>query len=86
MNSIALHLDGADPIKKRIAGARVIHVADAAIDMALLKAGTVAGRHSIAIAIPLPDGQVLLFETTAALFVNAASAFQARIEMDKAGN
>lgn len=54
---------------------KVIHLAnDAQIEIGTMRAGTAAGRDSVAICIPLPDGRVVITETTAALFLTAAAA------------
>lgn len=54
---------------------RLIHLAnEARIEIGTLRAGTAAGKDSVAICIPLPDGKVLIAETTAALFLGAARA------------
>lgn len=57
-----------------------IHLGNGAppLQVAVLKGGMTSGRPSIAIRADLPDGRVLVAETTARLFVSAARAIEAR--------
>ena len=58
---------------------KVIHVAnDGEIQVAALSGGTTSGRPSVMIRIDLPDGRVVLAETSMRLFLGAAAAFSAR--------
>jgi hypothetical protein len=47
------------------------------IQIALLKAGMASGKPSVTIRIDLPDGKVVLAETSLALFLAAAEALAA---------
>lgn len=49
-----------------------------AIQVAALDGGMVGGKPSIAIRIDLPDGKVVVAETSMRLFFEAAGAFWAR--------
>lgn len=51
---------------------------DAPVQVALLKNGMTSGAASVSIRVDLPDGRVFAFETSAALFVQAAKAIEAR--------
>lgn len=63
---------------------QIIHLANDAppIEMAMLKNGTVRGKPSVTIRLNLPDGRVVLAETTLALLVSAAKAFEAASSID----
>lgn len=58
----------------------VLHLANGAppIQVAVLDGGTTQGRPSIAVRLDLPDGQTVIAETTARLFVTAARAIWAK--------
>lgn len=45
------------------------------IGIARLPGGTVSGKSSVTVRIELPDGQVVLAETTLVLLANAVKAF-----------
>lgn len=53
---------------------RIVHVPDAVIEVGTLRAGMKSGKDSVMICVPLPDGRVLLAETSAELFVASARA------------
>lgn len=57
---------------------RVIHIADQMIGLATLEGGMQSGMPSCMLRIDLPDGRVVLFETSARAFVTAAKAIEAR--------
>ena len=58
---------------------RVVHLANGAIiDVGALERGTTGGKPSIALKIDLPDGRVVVAETTLALFLTTADALQAK--------
>lgn len=50
------------------------------IEMALLPGGMASGKASVAIRIDLPDGRVVIAQTSQELFDAAARAFRARLE------
>lgn len=52
------------------------------LHLALLKGGMTSGRHSIGIRIDLPDGTVLVTETSARALLAAADAIRTRIAME----
>lgn len=58
----------------------IIHLSNDAppIQVATLEGGLASGRPSIAIRIDLPDGKVVVVETTARLFCSAGRAIQAK--------
>jgi hypothetical protein len=59
---------------------KVIHVANDAppIQVAALPGGMASGRPSIMIRIDLPDGKIVMAETSARLFCSAARAIMGR--------
>lgn len=61
-------------------GREVVHLANGAppIAVAVLDGGMASGRPSVALRIDLPDGRVVVAETSARLFVTAARAISAR--------
>lgn len=60
----------------------VIREADAPIQVAMLRGGMQSGAPSVMIRIDLPDGHVVLAETSAALFVTAAAAVKGAAARD----
>ena len=58
----------------------VVHLGDGAppIEVAVLAGGLRSGRPSVALRLALPDGTIVIAETTARLFCTAASAILAR--------
>lgn len=58
----------------------IVHLANGAkpVQVAVLPGGLRSGRPSVALRIDLPDGRVVIAETTARLFVTAARAIMAR--------
>ena len=74
---VILEGDGAWPDLK---GKEFIHLGNDAppIQVAILDTGMSSGRPSIGIRIDLPDGQVVLAETSARLFVTAGRAISAK--------
>lgn len=56
---------------------RIVHTADAVIEVGTLRAGMQSGKDSVMICIPLPDGRVLIAETSAELFVAAGRGITA---------
>ncbi len=59
-----------------------IHLANTAtpIRVAALSGGMTSGKPSVAIGIELPDGRVVVAETSMRLFLTAAKAFEARYQ------
>lgn len=57
---------------------KITHIKDAAVRVAVLDKGMTSGKPSVAVGIELPDGQVVIFETSARLFCTAGLAIQAR--------
>lgn len=81
MNGIKIIIEGEgcwpDVADKIIAG-DLVHLGNGnMIEIAMLKNGTVRGKPSLSIRINLPDGKVVLAETTLDLFLAAARAFEA---------
>jgi hypothetical protein len=69
----------APPTEDRLADGTLIHLGnDAAIEIGGLEAGMASGRPSLAFCFTLPDGRVVLAETSLVLFLAAADAFRAR--------
>ena len=75
MASLDLHIEGdncwPDLKEKGYIGTTITSIAG-------LPKGTVEGRPSVAIRVDLPDGRVVLAETTLRLFLRAAEALAAR--------
>lgn len=78
--NIILDGDNAWPDLKPPLTKQLIHVANDAppIQVAVLDGGAVSGRPTVAIRVDMPNGQVLIAETTARLFVMAGRAIAAR--------
>lgn len=83
MPSIRVILDG-DNAWPDINDRGVIHVTEAPIQLAALAGGMTSGRTSLAFRIDLPDGNVVVAETSLALFNAAWHALHGRFadEMD----
>jgi hypothetical protein len=66
-------------IGARMKDGRVIHLGNGApaIQMALLKAGMGSGKASVTIRLDLPDGRVVLAETSLSLLVTAVDVLKA---------
>ena len=79
MIGLRLYLDG-DGVWTDLPGKRVTHLANDAppIQIAMLDGGMKTGRPSVALRIDLPDGAVIIAETSARLLVTAAAAIHAR--------
>lgn len=74
MPTMTINLDG-DNAWPELRGKPVIHLAnDAVIKIVALAAGMASGKPSVCIRLDLPDGSVVLAETSARLFVMAAAA------------
>ncbi len=69
-----------EPAWPEIDKSKIIHLGQGApaIQVAVLDAGMASGRPSIALRIDLPDGQHVIAETSARLFVTAARAISAK--------
>lgn len=71
-------LAGIENAAEGIAAGRVIHISDNAnVEIGTLRHGMESGKDSVAICFPLPDGRVVLLETSAQLFIAAAQAITA---------
>lgn len=59
---------------------RIIHVGEGAppIGVAVLEGGMASGAPSVALRVDLPDGKVVVAETSLKLFLAAADALKAR--------
>lgn len=78
MGRLIVHLDGDNcwpDLKGRINTPQVIHVH--IYEIARLEAGMTSGKSSVTVRINLPDGKVVLAETSFALLRNAVLAFDA---------
>jgi hypothetical protein len=61
-----------------IADGRVIHLGnDAQIEVGTLRAGMASGKDSVMLCFALPDGKIVLAETSAELFLATAAAIGA---------
>lgn len=80
MNRIDVYLNG-DNCWSDLSAQRekIIHVNDnGAISLAGLSQGTEAGKPSVALRINLPDGRVVIVETTLALLLTATDVLRTR--------
>lgn len=66
-----------EPAFSDYSGKEIIHLTGT-IRVACLEGGTVSGKPSVGLGFELPDGKVVLAETTLALFLTAADAFKAK--------
>ena len=57
---------------------KTIHHVREGIQVATLEGGTTSGKPSVSIRIPISDKEVVIAETTLALFLTAADAFKAK--------
>jgi len=88
MPALTLHLngDGLWPeLAEKLGTDALIHLSnDATIHVGVLPAGMASGLPSVALRIDLPDGRILVAETSARLFVNADRAIAIRYpEVDR---
>lgn len=51
---------------------------DASLDVTGLQAGMASGKPSVVLRVNLPDGRIILTETSLALFLTAADALKTR--------
>ncbi|MFO0607292.1 MAG: hypothetical protein U0324_29280 [Polyangiales bacterium] len=68
----------------RLAEGRVIHLAGTGLELARLPAGMSSGASSVTLRVDLPDGRVVLVETSLAALRLAVQAFVAADEADAA--
>jgi hypothetical protein len=76
MPAIDLNLQGDGAWPDLLSNERVIEC-QGPIKMALLRGGMVSGRASVTIRLDLPDGRVVLTQTSLALLFNAVRALTA---------
>lgn len=81
MIALEIHLNG-DGLGRDLKDTpeRIIHLGNDAppIHISVLDGGMRSGKASIMLRIDLPDGKVVLAETSLALFLTAAKAFAAK--------
>lgn len=81
MNIIKVILEGdscwPELLDKLMVG-KIIHLREGVLQIAGLSKGMKSGKPSISIRIDLPDGRVVLAETSMRLFLSAAEAFEQR--------
>ena len=77
MMNIILDGDNAWPDLKDLPEGKLHHIKNIEA-VTLLKGGMASGKPSVAFRITLPDGSVVVAETSAALFITAAHVFHAR--------
>jgi len=77
MSAIRVILEG-DNAWPDLADRAVIHLRDEGWEIACLPRGTVQGNPSLAIRLPLPEGKVLIAETTVRAFLFAADLVKAK--------
>ncbi len=78
MLSVHTHGDECWPdVAALAADGRVIHLAGAGLSVARLPGGLTSGKSSVTIRVDLPDGRVVLAETSLALLRTAVQAFDA---------
>jgi hypothetical protein len=82
MPVINVHLDG-DGCWPDLAGREIIELGDnAPIEMAFLPGGMKSGRPSVTIRFNLPDGRVVLAQTSYEVLDMAVAAFRGKIARD----
>jgi hypothetical protein len=75
--TVKLEGDGAWPDLK--GSDKLIHLADEArLEIAGLEAGMTSGKPSVALRTDLPDGRIVIAETSLALFLTAADLLKGR--------
>lgn len=77
MPAIDIILDG-DNAWSDLERKSIIHLQDVVWKMAALPGGMSSGKPSVALRLDLPDGQVVVAETSLLALVTAVSAFVAR--------
>lgn len=72
-------LSGLGTAAEGVASGKVIHLGEGTkpIEIGTLRAGMQSGKDSVAICFPLPDGKVVVAETSAELFMAAGRAIAA---------
>ncbi len=82
MPSLDVHVEG-DKCWPDLEARRddIIHVTEH-MEVAALSGGMVTGRPSVAFRIDLPDGRVVIAETSMRLFLSAADMFRARYKRE----
>lgn len=78
MLNIILQGDGCWPDLESKGDGAIISVDSFAV--ALMPGGMASGKASVSIRIDLPDGRIIIAQTSQALFDGAARAFRARLE------
>lgn len=81
MNIIKVILEGDNcwtDLAEKIKDGRVTWLRGGNISIAALSKGVTSGRPSISIRIDLPEGKVVIAETSMRLFLGAAEAFKAK--------
>lgn len=88
MPALSIHTHGDEcwpdlnPIEERLADGRVIHLVGTGLSMARMPEGLASGKSSVTIRVDLPDGRVVLAETSLALLSTAVRAFEAADERE----
>lgn len=77
MPALKINLQGDGAFAEEMSGHKVHHVTEA-FTVAGLDHGMRSGAPSVAFCIPLPDGSVVLAETSLALLLTASDALRAR--------
>jgi hypothetical protein len=70
--------DGKTPVYPDLREDQIIHTKDAKIEVVCIDHGMGSGKPSVALRVDLPDGQIIISETSARLFCTAARAIMAR--------
>ncbi|MBA7553597.1 hypothetical protein ES705_46191 [subsurface metagenome] len=81
MNIIKVILEGDNcwtDLAEKIKDGKVTWLRGGNISIAALSKGMASGKPSISIRIDLPDGKVVIAETSMRLFLGAAEAFKAK--------
>lgn len=79
MPALSIFLNGPESFTPIPENARIHHVTER-MEVAFLEHGMVSGAPSVMLRIALPDGSVVLAETSYALFDGAARAMRSRVE------
>lgn len=78
MPMLTIHLQG-EGAWSDVDKATIIEARDNAARVALLRGGMTSGKASVGVLIDMKDGTHIFWQTSAALFINAAKAMEAAI-------
>lgn len=88
MNMIKVNLEGDGcwkDLKSKINTEDVVWMRDGVIQIAALSKGMRSGKPSLSIRFDLPDGKIVISETSMQLFLNAAELLRQRYQKELIG-